>query len=221
VSDDLEREVDALYELPASEFTATRNELAKRAPKERRDEIRALKRPSQSAATVNRLVRGHRGDVERFVEAGRTLRSAQAGGEDVADALRTERDALAALLETARAEGATSDSVVSGVRTTLQAAAADDDAARTVLEARLEKELEPPGFAPLLEAAAAAGPSKRRDAKPAARPRRDLERERREREARRAAEAELRAAERDEREARRAWEQAQKRLEQARRRMGG
>ncbi len=40
--DDLERDLDALYELPPSEFTAARNELVKRAPSERRDEIKAL-----------------------------------------------------------------------------------------------------------------------------------------------------------------------------------
>jgi hypothetical protein len=204
-------EVDALYALPPEEFTAARNELAKRTGDA---EIRKLKRPSQAAAVVNGLARGRRGDVERLLDAGRTLRAAQARGAGVEEATKAERDALAALVRAARGEGATSDAVLERVRATLQAAAADDDAAARVLAGRLEKELEPPGFGPLLAAAAAAP----REARPKAQaaPKRDAAAMRRRREAERAAQAELRDAERGEREARRAWEQAQRRLEAAR-----
>jgi hypothetical protein len=204
-------EVDALYALPPAEFTAARNELAKRTGDA---ELRKLKRPSQAAAVVNRLAWHRRADVERLVEAGRKLRTAQARGAGVAEATKAERDALDGLLRAARGEGATSDAVLARVRSTLQAAAADDDAAERVLAGRLEKELEPPGFGPLL-AAAAATPRRPRQAKEE-RPRRDVAAERRRREAERAAQAELRAAEREEREAARALEQARRRVEAAR-----
>jgi hypothetical protein len=209
-------EIDALYALPPEEFTAARNELAKRAGDA---EIRKLKRPSQAAAIVNRLVRARRKEVERLVEAGRTLRSAQARGEGVEEALRAERGVLAELVRLAGPEGAKTDAVVARVRATFQAAAADDDAAVQVLAARLDHELEPPGFAPLLAAAAAAGPPARTQSAAKA-PARDRERERRERAERedrlREARRELREAEQAERAAEHALRDAQKRVEEAR-----
>ncbi len=213
--DELERELDALYELPPSEFTAARNELAKRAPTERRDEIRALKRPSQAAGVVNQLVRSKRAEVEQFVETGRRLRRAQACGEDVAEAMKEEREALESLLRAARDEGAASEAAVNGVRATLQAAAADDEAAADVLAARLERELDPPGFDPVLAAVAEAGPPrqpKRSQASASATRKRERELE----QARRDAEKKLREAEQAERRARVEWERAQRDVERAR-----
>jgi hypothetical protein len=100
---------------------------------------------------VNRLVREHRGDVERFLRAAEALRDAQlAGHGSMAEATRRERDELQRLIR------------VGGelVRQSLLAAAVDDDAARRLLEARLERELEPSGFGTLIAHArpAAAGP---------------------------------------------------------------
>jgi hypothetical protein len=213
--DDVERDLDALYELPPSEFTAARNELVKRAPAERRDEIKALKRPSQAAGVVNRLVRTRRGAVEALVEAGRKLRSAQARGEDVAEVLKEERDALEALLRAARDEGGASDAVLNGVRATLQAAAADDEAALEVLGARLERELDPPGFDSILAAVAEAGPptKPKRSQASAAETRK---RERELAQARRDAEKKLREAEQAERRAHGEWERAGRDVERAR-----
>ena len=200
-------ELDALYALPAEEFTAARNALAKTRP-----EVKTLRRPSQAAAVVNRLARERRGQLEGLVAAGRQLRQAQARGNDMTAAMREEREALDALVAEARSLGATSDTILARVRATLQAAAADDGAAQQVLEGRLEKELEAPGFDPLLAAAAAAGPPKQAATarpKPA---RRDPAAEKRVREA----EAALREAEREEARARRELERAAKAVERAR-----
>lgn len=213
-------EIDALYALPPDEFTAARNELAKRTGDAG---LRKLKRPSQAAGIVNRLVRARRADAERLVEAGRALRGAQARGEGVEGALAAERSALAALVDAARAEGAKTDAVLARIRATFQAAAADDEAAEQVLAARLEHELEPPGFAPLLAAAATAATGRKRapaKAAPHDRERERRERERRERQAReerlREAKRELREAEQAELAAERALREAQARVEKAR-----
>jgi hypothetical protein len=204
VSDDA---TDELYALPLEEFTAARNALAKTEPS-----AKDLKKPSRAAWTVNQLARERRGDVKALVDAGRRLRKAQASGRDMAAATADERKALDRLLDAAREHGATTDAVVSGVRSTLQAAAADDEAAERVLEGRLEKELDAPGFGPLLTAAAAV-PQR---AKPKQVPKRDRAREEAERRRARAAQAALREAERAEAAARREWEKAKSALERAR-----
>lgn len=205
-----EDELDRLYELPAEEFTAARNALAKRLP-----EAKGLKRPSQAAWIVNQLARRRRDQLEGLVAAGRQLRQAQARGADMTTALREEREALEGLVAEARKLGARTDTVATRVRETLQAAAADDEAAARVLEGRLEKELEAPGFAPLLAAAAAAAPARKRPAQKEP-PRRDRAAERAAQQRLREAEAVLKQAEREEAQARREWERAQKAVERAR-----
>jgi len=200
-------ELDELYGLPLEEFTAARNELAKRQP-----EAKQLKKPSRAAWIVNQLARTRRKDVEALIEAGRRLRKAQAEGGDFASASKAERDALRRLLDDARGLGATSNAIQDQVRGTLQAAAADDEAAAQVLEGRLERELEAPGFEPLLAAAAAAPRPPR--------PRPDRKAEEVKRRKQQEAEAALREAERAEAAARREWEKARDALERARRAAG-
>ena len=103
--------------------------------------MKELRRPTAAAAAVNRLVREHRGDVERFLAAADALQRAQLAGRNVDEATQRERQALDTLV---RAGG-------DQVRQSLQAAAVDGDAARELLEARLERELEPRGFGTLLD----------------------------------------------------------------------
>src|SRR5205085_3763976 len=127
--------IDRLYGLPLEEFTRARNEAAaelrqagSRADAER---VKALRKPTAAAAAVNRLVREHRAEVEAFLDAAAGLRDAQFGGQgDLASATRRERDALGRLIRIAG----------DAVRQTLQAAAVDDEAARALLEGRLERE---------------------------------------------------------------------------------
>ena len=137
--------VDRLYGLPRAEFTGARNaaagELRKAGQREAADHVKALRKPTAAAAAVNLLVREHRGEVEQFLRAAAVLRDAQFSGKgDLTEATRREHDELE------RLTGIGGEAV----RQTLLAAAVDDDAARQLLEARLERELEPRGFGTLL-----------------------------------------------------------------------
>jgi hypothetical protein len=202
-------DVDALYALPLDEFTAARNELAKREPS-----AKALKKPSRAAWVVNQLARTRRDELDALVDAGDRLRKAQAEGKNFAAATAAEREALRRLLDEARALGATSDAILDGVRSTLQAAAADEDAAEQVRAGRLEHELDAPGFESVL-AAAAAVPRKQ-----SAPPPRDRKREQAEQRRRDELQSALRAAERTEAAARKEWEKARDALERARQAAG-
>jgi len=137
--------IDHLYDLPPGEFTSARNDAERALRKEgKRAEaarVKELRKPTAAAAAVNRLVRRHRTDVERFLAGADVLRRAQLEGKgDLAAATLEEREALASLVR------------VGGepVRQSLQAAAVDGEAARQLLEARLDRELEPGGFGTLL-----------------------------------------------------------------------
>jgi hypothetical protein len=137
--------IDRLYGLPLGEFTPARNEAArelrKAGDRQAAERVKALRKPTAAAGAVNRLVREHRGEVEQFLRTSAVLRDAQFSGKgDLAAATRHEQAALAGLI---RLGG-------EAVRQTLLAAAVDDDAAQQLLEARLERELEPRGFGTLL-----------------------------------------------------------------------
>jgi hypothetical protein len=141
--------IDRLYELPPEEFVRARD-LAARELRAGGDRVEAarvkeLRRPTAAAAAVNRLVRERRSDVKRFLAAAGALQRAQLAGRNVDEATQRERQALDTLV---RAGG-------DQVRQSLQAAAVDTEAARELLEARLERELEPRGFGTLLDHALA------------------------------------------------------------------
>ena len=209
----IEETIDRLYGLPLAEFTRTRNaaasELRKGGQREAAERVKALRKPTANAAAVNSLVREHRGEVEQFLRAAAALRDAQFSGEgDLAAATRQERDELERLTQTGG----------EAVRQTLLAAAVDDEAARQLLEARLERELEPRGFGTLLSharpttakpTAATAAP-----AEPAL-PKRKKPDDSAARARLQDAKAALAAAETDERHARRHWEQTRRELEKA------
>jgi len=209
----IEEIIDGLYGMPLSEFTGARDdaarELRKSGQREAAARVKALRKPTAAAGAVNRLVRDHRADVERFLRAAAVLREAQLSGKgDMASATGQEHEALKRLV---RVGGET-------VRQTLLAAAVDDDAARQLLEARLERPLESRGFGTLL---AHLPPSARRGTATTAaemkRPRSAQERpddtaarSRLER-----AKAALSAAQAEERQARDDWAQTQRELEKA------
>ena len=226
--------IDRLYRLPLAEFTGARNaaagELRKAGQREAADQVKALRKPTAAAAAVNRLVREHRDEVEQFLRAAAAMRDAQFSGKgDLPAATQEEHEALARL--TRRGGEA--------VRQTLLAAAVDDDAAQQLLEARLERELEPRGFGTLLAYAppAAARPrettvaqakpapatpqAKPAPATPQAKPAPPEKPEKRPddsaaRARLQAAKSALSAAEAEEHQARRHWDQTQRELEKAR-----
>jgi multidrug resistance efflux pump len=211
---EVEEIIDRLYELPLGEFTQARNEaergLRKAGQREAAERVKALRKPTVTAARVNRLVREHRDDVEQFLRAASELRDAQfAGKGDLASASKKEHEALERLV---RFGG-------ESARQTLLAAAVDDEAAQQLLEARLEREIEPQGFGNLLvqvpssgtSGSAPAGLETKQPAPEKTRPD-DTEARSRLKEAK----ARLRAAEAEEQHARTQWEETQREVKKAR-----
>jgi len=208
---------DRLYGLPPEEFTRARDEAVRALKADGRAEdaaeVKALRKPTAAAAAVNRLVREHRADVDRFLQANSSLRDAQLAGKgDLEAATSSQRESLERLV---RAGG-------EQVRQTLTAAAVDDEAAAEVLAVRLVRELEPRGFGTLLAHAPPAGRAPKRKPAPKTPPKPEVDPNARE--ALRKAEATLvarlgeqREAERQLAKARRAVEQARTSVERARR----
>ena len=209
----IEEIVEQLYGLPPAEFTRTRDEAAselrKAGQREAAERVKALRKPTAAAAAANRLVREHRGEVERFLRAATVLRDAQFSGKgNLAAATRQEREELERLI------GLGGDLV----RQTLLVAAADEDAARLLLEGRLERELEPVGFGTLLAyvrpAAARPGGVGKAQTKPAPPGRKEPD-DGAARASLQAMKAAFSAAQTEERNARRRCESTQRRLEKA------
>lgn len=80
---DEEEEVGDLYKKPLGDFTRARDELAKRlrqaGDKGASDRVKALRRPTAAAWTLNQLVRRYPQRVEALLDAGERLREAQRG----------------------------------------------------------------------------------------------------------------------------------------------
>jgi hypothetical protein len=172
---ELERELDRLYALPLSEFTAARDELVGRLRADgRRDDAaraKALRKPTAAVWLVNQLARERELDLQRLLKAGEALSEAQAGagggesGDAFAAARREEHGALerlgAAARELAAREGLGAPAVDRATQT-LRAASLTAEGRDLLRRGRLTEELEPPGFDAL---AALGGGAPRRAAK--------------------------------------------------------
>jgi hypothetical protein len=100
-------DVDALFALPLSEFTAGRNALIKRLKQDKRGDeaarVQALAKPPLSAWAVNQLYWRHRNEFDRLLAAGSLLSQAhvsQLSGKatDVHGPLAARREAMSVLL---------------------------------------------------------------------------------------------------------------------------
>jgi hypothetical protein len=167
----LEDELDRLYALPLSEFTAARDELAKRlrgeGETELASEVKQLRKPSAAVWLVNRLAREREVDVQRLLKAGAALAKAQAAAsrEDFGAARADEAHALERLAGAARdLAGEAGVSVASADRAlqTLRAASLTDEGRQLLKRGRLTEELEPPGFEALAGMPAAPKTKRRR-----------------------------------------------------------
>jgi hypothetical protein len=157
-------DVDALYAVPPSEFTAARNALAARLRGAgRAGEARgvaARRKPSAVLWAINQLARRHRDEVGRFLEAVERVRKTQlSGGAGVAAAAGPERTARDALVRLAREILAAAGARVSAAATraisnTLLGAAADRGRADQLRRGALDVELPAPGFEAWLGAGA-------------------------------------------------------------------
>ena len=182
---DLDEEVDRLYALPLEEFTAARNELAKRLRKDgrRAEAVRVgdLAKPSVTAWTVNRLAREESGLVGELIEAGDALWSAQedalaTGGADaVREATRRQRELVQRLTGAARhvvetAGRPLSDQTLERVVSTLRAASVDRAAQPLLAQGRLTSELEQARFELFPGAGVGGDPAKRKAKAPKPKP---------------------------------------------------
>lgn len=150
---DLDAIAAELYALPPADFTVARNREAGMADRSIAKQVKALRKPTVAAWTVNLLAR--EGQLAEAVELSAALREAQ---EDLDAAelsrLGRERRQLVAALATqavALAEGAgvaVSAAAREDVEKTINAAVMDASAAAAVLTARLVTPLEAGAFEP-------------------------------------------------------------------------
>jgi hypothetical protein len=208
VTDDVERDIDALFELPPDQFTKARDELAARLEGDRAKEVKKLRRPTVAAWVVNLLAHLETDRLKELVAVGDRLRAAQRAalsgrsGDELRDAGEERRGLVRDLAERANrlleARGSGSPSSMDEVAATLEAASSDEESARAVLAGRLQRFLpRPAGFGDL--AGLTLVPGRAEKAAPRSRAQEQLERKQAERELREAEEAERRARERADR----------------------
>lgn len=157
---DLEPDIDALFKLPLTEFTAARNALASRLKKdglaEEAERVKALPKPSASAWAVNQLFWRHPKDIEALLAVGdrfRTAQAAQLAGQsaDMRGLLNERREVLSTLMSEAGAilrdagHNASPD-MTRRITTTLEALATWGDTPGAPRAGRLTDDLDPPGF---------------------------------------------------------------------------
>ena len=154
------RKAADLYGLPLEEFTKARDELAKElrraGRKEAADELKALRKPSVSAWTVNQLARRRPQEIRGLVKSGEELRKAQRaavggrGPEALRDASRSHRDRLDELTAAARHELGADGPTLQRVIQTLRAASVDKETSKALLAGTLTGDVEQSGFGPVL-----------------------------------------------------------------------
>jgi hypothetical protein len=223
---DLESELDELYALEPSEFVPERDRLARelrdKGRREEAEQIKSLRKPTVSAATINQLARRERREVDLLLDAGHRLRDAQQrllAGEDpgsLDEARRIEREALGKLRRAARTilaeSGRESGTTLDRIMATLQAAAISDEGRELLALGRLTGDLEATGFDLLAPMAKGAPKRKRPAPRPKPKPKPDPKRLAQARAKVRESEQTLRAAERDAEKARRELERAEQEL---------
>ena len=156
----LEDDLDALFKLPLTEFTAARNTLAAQLKRSGRrdgaDRVKALAKPSISAWAVNQLYWKHREAFDELIASGQRFRQAQASGRagkvaDMREALNERRDALSQLSDLASAllrdAGSNpSPETIHRITTTLEGVSAYPSFPDDARPGRLTRDVDPPGF---------------------------------------------------------------------------
>ena len=156
----LQDDLDALFALPLTEFTAARNALATRLKKAGEtgdaERIKALVKPSVAAWVVNQLFWKHRIAFDRLLDAGQRFRNAQTAqlagkSADLRAPLEARRAALSELsthAATILVDGgsAATPDTMRRVTTTLEALSTYAGIPDTPLPGRLTDDVQPPGF---------------------------------------------------------------------------
>jgi hypothetical protein len=157
---DQERVVE-LYALPLEEFTAARNELVRQlqdsGEKEAAKQVRALRKPTLAAWTVNQLARRHPDELRKLMELRDKLASRDSS--ELRAASTERRKLIASLTDHARAileesGHAPSPATIEGVSNSLLAGGTEAER-DLILAGRLTRELAPSGFEDLAGLAAA------------------------------------------------------------------
>ena len=155
-----EDSVDALFQLPLTEFTAARNTLASRLKKagdaESAVRIKSLTKPSVAAWAVNQLFWKHRIVFDRLLDAGERFRKAQTSqlagkSADIRTPLESRRAALSELSTHAAkilsdAGNSPTPDTMRRVTTTLEALSTYAGIPDTPQPGRLMDDVQPPGF---------------------------------------------------------------------------
>ena len=162
--DAISGEIDRLYALPLEEFTAERDDLAKRLRKEGdRDSaaaVKALKKPSVAAWAVNQVRRDRPDEVRQLIDVTEELHRVYAGlsaagaRERLAEAADMQRDLIRSLVRCAKqlleAGGhSANEQTLDKVADTLRAAGLDDGVREQVGRGRVVKEHRAAGLGPL------------------------------------------------------------------------
>ena len=166
---DIDRDIDRLYQLSLSEFTAARDELAKR-PDVDRGVIKRLQKPNIAAWVVNQLYWRERETYGALIRAAEKLRASQAAAlkgrpADVAGAEALHQSALKAATDRIRrllsdAGEAASSQTMNASRDTLQALPSAEP------PGRLTRPLKPQGFEALAALLAPGGQTRQADVLP-------------------------------------------------------
>jgi hypothetical protein len=243
VADQVDDVAGRLYGLPLEDFTRERDAAARELRKAKERDAAAivakLPKPSQASWAANTLAREQRGLVDALLDAADDLREAQegavagkGGAGELREAAAAQRAAIDALIDAAKelrpGGRKPTEQTLERLRTTLTAAATDDDVRAALDQGRLVEDASGAGAWGLVAGGdvPAAPPRKPRRTKPKKDEADDrAEREAAEREAQerrqrleaelREARAERRSRERELDRAERAAERAMKRLEDA------
>ena len=169
---ELDSEIDKLYGVPLDEFVHDRDELAKRlrrdGEREAAEQVKKLRKPSAGAWALNQAVRRRRKETDALLAAGERLRAAHeslmSGGDpaELRDAMQEERDLASGLADCAEAiaseTGKSGPALRERVRSTLHAAAVDEEAREELATGRFVREREAVGLGPFGAAAVAPRP---------------------------------------------------------------
>jgi len=157
---ELEQEIDRLYSLPLDEFIHERDDLARRLTRSGNREagarVKALRKPTVGAWALNQAVRRRRAETNALLATGKRLRKAHedllSGGDPAVlrEAMEEERSLTSALADCAEAiaseTGKSGPALRDRVRSTLHAAAVEDDAREELATGRFVRERETIGL---------------------------------------------------------------------------
>ena len=156
----LEDDIDALFQLPLTEFIVARKTLAARLKQEghgdQSNRVKALVKPSISAWAVNQLYWIHREAFDRLIATGQDFRRAQSSRlagkvADMREALDARREALSELSTLAttvlrEAGHNPTPDMVRRITTTLEAMSAYASLPGDIAPGRMTQDVDPPGF---------------------------------------------------------------------------